>query len=285
METFDLGNFELSTGFTLANAKLAYKTLGTLSERKDNAILFPHFLGGSPEALGMWIGDGRALDPGGYFIICPGQLGDGVSSSPSNTAPPFDRGAFPAARFADDVIAQHRLVTEKFGITELQLVLGWSTGALQTYEWAVRFSSMVKRIASIAGAPRPSPWTKLWLQTVLEDSLTSVMATYRVWLFGQAKQSEGVDDQGQPVRRGIEPERVKEVIASNGRLPIHEYARCRARYFVDGAVFGTREFVENIFQTYRERFGSNRENGARAVRGLDGPPLFVLRNLRKSAFG
>ena len=119
----------------------------------------------------------------------------------------------------------------------------------------------------------------------LEESLTAAMASYRVWLFGQGEQNEGLDAQGQPMRRGIDPEKVKEVIAAKGKLKIHDYARCRARYFVDGAVFGTQEFVEEIFQTFRERFGRNRETGARPVGGLDGLPLFVLRDLRKSAFG
>ena len=35
--------------------------------------------------------------------------------------------------------SKRNALTERFGITELQLVLGWSVGALQTYEWAVRF--------------------------------------------------------------------------------------------------------------------------------------------------
>ncbi len=119
----------------------------------------------------------------------------------------------------------------------------------------------------------------------VEESLTAAMAAYRVWLFGQGEQNEGLDEQGQPMRRGIDPERVKEVIGAKGKLQIHDYARCRVRYFVDGAVFGTREFVEEMFRTYRERFGANRESGARSVRGLDGPSMFVLRDLRKSAFG
>ena len=59
-----------------------------------------------------------------YFIVLPGQFEVTASrSSPSNTPPPFDRGAFPPIHVADDVIAQHRLsLTQHFGITELQLV-------------------------------------------------------------------------------------------------------------------------------------------------------------------
>ena len=119
----------------------------------------------------MYIGQDRPFDPSQYFIVLPALFAGGLSSSPSNTPPPFDRGAFPDTNIADDVIAQHRLLTEKFGIEEIQLVLGWSVGALQTYEWAVRFPDMVKRAASIAGAPKPSPWTLLWLRTTIEEPL------------------------------------------------------------------------------------------------------------------
>lgn len=119
----------------------------------------------------------------------------------------------------------------------------------------------------------------------MEDSMTSAMATYRIWLFGQREQNEGLDEQGRPLRRGIDPERVKVVLAAKGKLRFHEYARCRVRYFVDGNAFGTQAFVEEIFQTYRDRFGPTRHRGARAMQGLDSPALFVLRDLRKSAFG
>ncbi|MFO0957563.1 MAG: alpha/beta fold hydrolase [Isosphaeraceae bacterium] len=173
MPTFDLGDFPLLTGVTLPGAKLSYTTHGTLSPSKDNAILFPNFLGGSPAALEVWIGPGRPLDPEKYFIILPGHFGSDPTSSPSNTPPPFDRGAFPAIHIADDVIAQHKMLTEQFGITQLQLILGWSVGALQTYEWAVRFPDFIRRVASIAGAPRPSAWTRLWLQTVVVDPIVT----------------------------------------------------------------------------------------------------------------
>jgi homoserine O-acetyltransferase len=49
------------------------------------------------------------------------------------------------------VRAQHRLLTEQFGIERRELVLGWSMGAEQTYEWAVRFPDMVKRALPYVG--------------------------------------------------------------------------------------------------------------------------------------
>jgi homoserine O-acetyltransferase len=111
MDIFELGNFRVASGYTIPNAKLAYTTHGALNAARDNAVLFPNFLGGTDAALEIYIGEGRPLDPAEHFIILPGQFGNGFSSSPSNTPPPYDRGAFPPISVADDVIAQEALVT------------------------------------------------------------------------------------------------------------------------------------------------------------------------------
>ncbi|RZT84291.1 homoserine O-acetyltransferase [Pseudonocardia sediminis] len=153
-EYYDLGGFPLRSGYTLPEAGIAYKTHGTLNAAKDNAVLFPHMYSGTSASMEIFIGEGRPLDPSKYFIILPGQFGGGFSSSPSNTPAPYDRGQFPPLAIADDVIAQHRLVTEHFGISTLHAVLGWSMGAQQTYEWAVRFPEMVPRGAVFAGNGR-----------------------------------------------------------------------------------------------------------------------------------
>jgi homoserine O-acetyltransferase len=73
-----------------------------------------------------------ALDPGKYFIIIPNMLGNGFSSSPSNTPPPYDKARFPPVTVYDQVVQQHRLLTEKLGIERIKLVTGWSMGAAQT---------------------------------------------------------------------------------------------------------------------------------------------------------
>lgn len=167
-DDFDLGSFVLQSGYTLPGATLAYRTHGTLNAAKDNAVVFPHMYSGTPSSLDMHIGPGLPLDPERFFVICPGQLGGGMSSSPSNTPAPFDRGGFPAVSIADDVIAQHRLVTEHFGIERLHAVLGWSMGAQQTYEWAVRFPAMVPRAAAFAGTARTPAHNRIFIDLHLE---------------------------------------------------------------------------------------------------------------------
>jgi len=172
-DLLELGDFDLESGFRLRGAKLAYRTVGTLSPAKDNALLFPTWYSGTSKIIeDVYTGAGRALDPSKYFIIIANQIGNGLSTSPSNSSAPFDRAGFPPVAIGDDVVAQHKLVTEHFGISRLELVLGGSMGAQQTFEWAVRYPDVVKRAAPIAGTARATSHNKLLVQTFI-DSICS----------------------------------------------------------------------------------------------------------------
>jgi homoserine O-acetyltransferase len=172
-ELHDIGNFELEDGGTLRGCKLAYATFGALNQRKDNAILIPTWYSGTSKIMEqVYIGRGRALDPDRYFIIVVNQIGNGLSTSPHNTPAPAGMGNFPPVRIGDDVRAQHKLLTEKFGIERLALVVGGSMGAQQTFEWAVRYPDMVERAAPIAGTAKTSDYIVLVTQT-LADTITS----------------------------------------------------------------------------------------------------------------
>jgi hypothetical protein len=50
-------------------------------------------------------------------------------------------------------------------------------------------------------------------------------------------------------------------------LRVTQMLRCRLRYFTDGAIIGSRAFVDQVFKASRERFGSKRKTGARKLRG------------------
>ena len=70
---------------TLHDAKLSYKTHGSLNGAKDNTIIVPtYYLGRHPDYEPM-IGDGLALDPQKYLIIVLDMFCNGLSSSASNT--------------------------------------------------------------------------------------------------------------------------------------------------------------------------------------------------------
>jgi homoserine O-acetyltransferase/O-succinyltransferase len=109
----------LQRGATLRGAYLAYQTYGTLNADKSNAIVYPTWFTGKHWDNEWLIGAGMALDPAEYFIIVPNMLGNGLSSSPSNTPAPYDRARFPNVTVYDNVRAQYQLVTAHFGIERL----------------------------------------------------------------------------------------------------------------------------------------------------------------------
>ncbi len=179
-EIFELGDFALQDGATLRGAKLAYKTHGRLNEERSNAIVYPTWYSGRHWENEWLIGEGMALDPNEYFIIVPNMLGNGLSSSPSNTPPPYDSARFPHVRFQDNVRAQHRLVTEVFGIERLALVTGWSMGAGQTYQWAMSYPEMVPKIAPFCGSAKTSEHNIVFLEGV-KAALTADAAWNHGW--------------------------------------------------------------------------------------------------------
>jgi homoserine O-acetyltransferase len=161
---FEAGDVLLQSGVMLPDVKLVYRTHGQLNAARDNAIVYPTHYMGIHDSNAWAVAPGMALDPEKYFIIIPNMLGNGVSSSPSNTPAPFDGPRFPLVTVRDNVFLQHRLVTEVFGLTTLALVTGHSMGALQTFQWGALFPDMVQRMAPFCGAARVSRHNWLFLE-------------------------------------------------------------------------------------------------------------------------
>ncbi len=179
-DVFAAGDVVLQCGLTLRDAKLAYKCHGTLNRERSNAIVFPTRYSGRHGDNEYLIGEGMALDPKKYFIIVPNLLGNGVSSSPSNTPPPFDRARFPNVTIHDNVMLQRRLLVEKFGVDRLALAIGWSMGAQQAYHWAALFPDRVERLAAIGGSARTSHHNFVFLEGV-KAALTADAAWNGGW--------------------------------------------------------------------------------------------------------
>ena len=165
-EIFELGAVTLQSGDTLPDAKLAYKTYGSLNARGDNAIVMPTFFTGTHVRNEGYLRAVPALDPSRYFIVSIDMFGNGLSSSPSNTAPPFDGPRFPAVTLYDNVVCQNRLLTRALGVTRIALVLGWSMAGCQSYQWGAQYPDMVDAILPFCASARTSPHNKVFLEGV-----------------------------------------------------------------------------------------------------------------------
>ena len=171
-EVFDAGDFVLQSGATLPDCRLAYVTRGTLDDDGSNAILaFTHF-GARHGDCQYLVGEDMALDPREYFIVVMNLTGNGLSSSPSNAAPPCDGPRFPIVTILDNVRLQHALLTRNLGVRRIRLAVGHSMGAQQAYHWGALYPDMVERIAPICGSARTSIHNACFLKG-MRDVLTA----------------------------------------------------------------------------------------------------------------
>ena len=85
-------------------------------------------------------------------------------------------------------------------------------------------------------------------------------------------------------RKGMSKAQAERELETDGEISVGKMLRCRIRYFTDGAVIGSRSFVDEAFTKSRERFGPKRKDGARKLKG-DGAAasgmLWSLRDLKK----
>lgn len=174
-QEYSLQDFPLQTGVRLPEARLAYKTYGTLNSDRSNVILYPTSFGAQHMDIDWLIGPGGILDSTKYFIVIPNMFGNGLSTSPSNLSGPLDANRFPRFTHVDNVTAQRRMLEDVFAIRTLKLVYGWSMGGQQALHWGALFPESVERIAAMCTAAKTSPHNKVFLhglQAVLMSDAT-----------------------------------------------------------------------------------------------------------------
>ena len=157
-----LGDFEVERGGVIRDARLAWQSHGTLSPTRDNVIVYPCSYTATHEDLAWLIGPDGVLDPTRWFIVIPDMFSNGLSSGAADTE------NYPAiVTMADNVRAQHRLLTEHFGVAKVAAAYGFSMGAGQSYHWAAMYPDMVERAIIVCGSARTSIHNKVFLSGLL----------------------------------------------------------------------------------------------------------------------
>lgn len=178
--------FKFASGAKFDDLTLAYETHGRLNPSKSNAILLFHALSGSQHVAGhcrqvpgtderwtedcrqgWWepfIGPGKALDTGRYFIICANYLGgcygsSGPASVDPRTGEPFG-ASFPPV-LTSDVVRSQAILLDQLGIDKLHAVMGASIGGLMTLNFATMFPGRVNLVVPIASGLRTTVLTRL----------------------------------------------------------------------------------------------------------------------------
>jgi homoserine O-acetyltransferase len=196
----------LDCGRELRSVRVAYETYGTLSPRRDNAILVCHALSGDAHAagfaktppeestrdgfgaedrdgsagkgLGWWdgmIGPGKAFDTSRFFVISTNLLGGcrgttGPSSVDPETGVPYGPD-FPVITVAD-MVRTERAFLDELGVSRLAAVAGGSLGGMQALEWAILFPDQVDAIVVIASTHALHPQGVAW-NAIAREAITS----------------------------------------------------------------------------------------------------------------
>jgi len=171
-----LGQCRLESGQIIQDCRIGYRTFGKLNAARDNAVLMPTWLYGRSTDLVQYFGDGSSpshlVDTTRCYGIAIDALGNGVSSSPSNSATQHGT-AFPAFTLRDIVAAEYRVVTESLGLPHLHAVLGLSMGGEQTFDWAVAYPGFFDLAVPILGTPRLTSYDlqvkRIMVETIVND--------------------------------------------------------------------------------------------------------------------
>ncbi|HEX7914368.1 alpha/beta fold hydrolase, partial [Rudaea sp.] len=156
---FIVKDFHFASGETLPELRLHYRTLGKIHrDRKghvDNAVLIMHGTGGAGTQFindrfaGQLFGPGQPLDAAKYFIVLPDGIGHGKSSKPSDGL----RMKFPHYDYDDMVKADYLLLTQKFKVDHLRLVMGTSMGGMHSWVWGETYPDFMDALMPLASLP------------------------------------------------------------------------------------------------------------------------------------
>jgi homoserine O-acetyltransferase len=156
---YPIRDFKFATGESLAELRIHYRTLGTVHRdgrgRADNAVLIMHGTGGAGTQFlqdrfaGELFGAGQPLDATKFFIVLIDDIGHGKSSKPSDGL----HMKFPHYGYADMIVAEYRVLTEKLHVDHLRLVMGTSMGGMHTWMWGEAYPDFMDALMPLASLP------------------------------------------------------------------------------------------------------------------------------------
>lgn len=171
VERYTIPSFTFQSGESIP-IRIAYRSYNPSASKK---FCIPTCYGGLINATLAFNSSEGAL--ASYHVIVVAMLGNGESSSPSNT-PDFPK----KIDYRDQVHAQHEILSAHFRIEQLDGVLGFSMGGQQAYYWACMYTDFVKNAIVIASSAQTSGHNYAFLTgpvAALENSTDYADGQYR----------------------------------------------------------------------------------------------------------
>lgn len=153
-----LGRLPLESGEAIDDLRISYVVHGALDDRAKPVIFGLCAIGSTHHRLDCLIGVGRALDPSRHTIVVIDALGNGLSSSPSNSlTQPGER--FPRFTIRDMVTSQRMLATH-LRIDAAHAIVGASMGGMQALQWGVSYPDFATHLVALVPMAKTTPWSQ-----------------------------------------------------------------------------------------------------------------------------
>ena len=143
-----------------------------------------------------------------------------------------------------------------------------------------RFCGYAEAVAGVKEAKRGL--AAIWADHVTgpngSSAIPGALKAHRLLIFGKHAAEGGLPE--------MTRKRALQVLdQEDGQLPRAVMLRCRVRYFTDGAILGSAEFVRGFTGARQMERGRKYPPKVNAMRGSDWGDLAVIRGLRRQVFG
>jgi REP element-mobilizing transposase RayT len=142
-----------------------------------------------------------------------------------------------------------------------------------------RFCGYAEAVVGLVEAERGL--IHVWSDRGARD-VDSALRAHRMLIFGKHASEPGLPEMSR--------ERALQVLEDGGQLPMSAVLRCRVRYFSDGAILGSEEFVRGFVAAWQQPSGSRARGGRKRppkvnlMRGAEWGDMSVLQSLRRKVF-
>ena len=137
-----------------------------------------------------------------------------------------------------------------------------------------RFCGYAEAVAGVVGAKRGL--IHVWGDHGVKR-IDSALRAHRSLIFGKRASDPGLSEM-------TREQALKVLDREDGELPKSVMLRCRVRYFTDGAILGSAEFVRGFTGGWQMDRGRKHPPKVNAMRGSDWGGLAVIQGLRRQVF-
>lgn len=169
-QSWSPGDFRLESGEVIRDFALSYVVHGELAPGAADVVLALPAIASTHHRLDFLIGAARALDPARCAVIAVDAIGNGLTTSPSNSLAQPGM-AFPRFTIRDMVESQRALL-DHLGVARLLAVIGASMGGMQALQWGVSHPGRMRHIVAMTPMARTAPWAA----AINETSRRALMA-------------------------------------------------------------------------------------------------------------